>query len=259
MSGLQKILTEFKGINTEFLFNMIEQMNIAGLLEDVRVTQAIRNIRIEDFITMNMIETFIPPHLRDIEKSNLSILKKILLQLFTMFYGNRPLPFYNDIIYGRSTGAPHIIVMMAQLLDIEKKDQILVLGSKSGYMESIIQDMEKNVKLFIIEKVPKIYEITKFNLERIEAGNKIRLFLGDPILSLDVLPINKFDKVLLTGYISELPDELFKIVKIGGLICGPFGNKFEQTLFRYFKTGDQSFDEEDCGKVVFSPLITDYN
>jgi protein-L-isoaspartate(D-aspartate) O-methyltransferase len=257
MFNLQQILSEFKLKNTELLFKMIEQMNISGIIQDPRVIEAVRNIRIEDFITMEMIETFIPPdyNLPITDK----IIKPILAKLFSIFYSNRPLPFYNDRIYGRSTGAPHIIVIMAQLLEINENDSVLICGSKSGYFESIIQDLDKNVRVFIIEKVPQIYEITKGNLESIDTTEGIKIINADPILSLNDLPVKEFDKILFTGFIHKLPDNIFKILTIGGLCVIPIGDFYQQTLMRYFKTGKDMYDEEDCLKVIFSPLITDYN
>ncbi|MBD3352277.1 MAG: hypothetical protein GF364_12390 [Candidatus Lokiarchaeota archaeon] len=237
---------------------MLENMNLSGTLYDVRVLEAMRNIRIEDFITMDMIETFIPTAPNQKRKMDEDLIKMILLQLFAAFYSNRPLLFYNDPIYGRSTSAPHMIAIMAQLIEVEENDKVLVLGSKSGYLESIIQDMDKNIQLYIMEKVHEIYNITETNLKRIDAGEKVKIFELDPILDLEKLDIDIFDKIFITGYMKELPDVLKKKVKIGGLICGPFGGKNTQTLIRYFKTGEDMFDEEDCGSVIFSPLITDY-
>ena len=257
MFNLQQILSEFKLKNTELLFKMIEQMNISGFIEYPRVSEAVRNIRIEDFITMEMVETFIPPdyNLPITDK----IIKPILTELFKIFYSNRPLPFYNNRIYGRSTGAPHIIVIMAQLLEINENDTVLICGSKSGYFESILQNIDKNVRVFIIEKVPQIFEITKGNLERIDATKDVKIINADPILSLDDLPIKEFDKILITGYIHKLPEKIFKILTIGGLCVIPIGQLHQQTLMRYFKTGKDMYDEEDCSRVIFSPLITEYN
>ena len=254
---LNSILQEFKNLNLEFLYKMVESMNLSGLLHDPRIIQAMHNIRIEDFITWEMIETFIPPQFKQ-ERVDPNILRAILIQLFANFYGNRPLLFYNDPKYARSTAAPHMIVIMAQLVEVEPNDNVLILGSKSGYLESIIQDMDENIKLYIIEKVPEIYRITKYNIDRINAGDKIKIYNMDPILDLNKLPIQEFDKIFITGYLNALPKELYNRLKVGGLICGPFGNSNQQTLIRYFKINDEQYEEENQGLVIFSPLITEF-
>lgn len=256
---LEEILHEFKEYNLEFLYKMLETMNISGMLTDPRVIEAMRNIRIEDFITMDMIETFIDPEVKGTEKVTDELIRTILLQLFAIFYNNRPLPFYNSPIYGRSTSAPHMIAIMAQLIEVESGDNVLILGSKSGYLESIVQDMDEDITLYIIEKVKQIYDITKSNIERIDATDKIKLYHMDPILDLTRLPLDEFDKIFITGYMAEIPEILKNAVKIGGLICGPFGGKDQQTLMRYFKLRQHLFEEEEKGKVIFSPLITDYS
>ncbi|MHA1338766.1 MAG: hypothetical protein ACTSRZ_01925 [Promethearchaeota archaeon] len=255
---LNSILQEFKELNLEFLFKMIESMNLSGLLYDPRIIQAMHNIRIEDFITWDMIDTFIPDKFRNQHNIDPNLVRAILIQLFANFYGNRPLLFYNHRKYARSTAAPHMIVIMAQLVEVEPNDNVLILGSKSGYLESIIQDMDEGIKLYIIEKVPEIYRITKYNIDRIKAGDKIKIYNMDPVLDLDKLPIQEFDKIFITGYLKALPKAIYKRLKIGGLICGPFGNNYQQTLIRYFKLGEDQYDEEDQGKVIFSPLITDF-
>jgi protein-L-isoaspartate(D-aspartate) O-methyltransferase len=255
---LLKILEVFKEQNTEFLYKMIESMQTAGILTDPRVIQALQHIRIEDFITMDMIRTFIPDELLHTKRIDSNLLNTILLQLFMGFYGNRPLPFYNHPKYGRSTGAPHMIAIMAQLIDIEEGDKLLVLGSKSGYLECIIQEMDNDTELFIVEKVAKIYEITKFNIDRVHLTDKVHIFNMDPLLSLDKLPIHQFDKIFITGYMPKITQPLLDLIKIGGLICCPIGDPNVQSLIRYFKTGAEIYDEEDCMQVIFSPLITDY-
>lgn len=256
--NLNPILSEFKEFNTEYLFKMLENMNVHGILNDPRVMQAMRNIRIEDFITIDMIKTFILPLKLPKSEINENLVKKILMQLFALFYNNRPLPFYNDMELGRSTSAPHMIAIMAQLIDVEPNDKILVLGSKSGYLESIIQDMDEGIELYIIEKVSEIYDITKYNLQRAKMTERVKIYNMDPILDIDKIGIGEFDKIFITGYLEKLPKMLLDKIKIGGMICGPFGSAKSQILLRYFKTGVESYDEEDCGGVIFSPLITDY-
>ena len=137
-----------------------------------------------------------------------------------------------------------MIAVMAQLVEVESNDTVLILGSKSGYLESIIQDMDENIKLYILEQVPEIYNITKFNLERINATDKVKIYNLDPILAINTLPVDEFDKIFITGYLKEFPKILLKFLKIGGMICGPFGSNYQQTLLRYFKTGLYSYDEE---------------
>lgn len=261
IKNLQQILTKFKEPNTELLYNMLESMNVGEILSDVRVIQAMRNIRIEDFITEEMIVSVMPP-----EKKQYGIIKNedilaILGELFAYFYNNQPLMFYKDPnppyrTLTRTTGAPHMCGIIAELLDIEENDKILILGSKSGYMESILQDIEKNTEVIVIEKVSDIYNITKSNIDRIHGKTKI--YLGDPIYYIENLPVTKFDKILLTGYVKSVPIQVFNHLKIGGVLCAPVGSFYEQYFLRYFKTGEESWDEETTLRVMFSRLITSY-
>ncbi|MBN2155662.1 MAG: hypothetical protein JW776_06445 [Candidatus Lokiarchaeota archaeon] len=257
IENLQKIVTEYKEPNTELLYKMLESMTITELLNDVRVVQAMRNIRIEDFITEEMIESFIPPE-KKLRGGNIDTndVKTVLNELFERYYKNQPLPFYFDPKLSRSTGAPHMIAIIAQLLDIEENDKILILGSKSGYLESVIQDIEKGTQVYVIEKVPEIYSITKSNLDRINAG--IKIYLGDPIYSINELPISQFDKILVTGFMKEVPKQVFDYLKIGGILCAPVGSFYEQDFLRYFKASKNSTDEETHLRVMFSRLITSY-
>ncbi|TFG21214.1 MAG: hypothetical protein EU530_01090 [Promethearchaeota archaeon] len=261
IDNLQQILTKFKEPNTEILYSMLESMRVNELLEDVRVIQAMRNIRIEDFITEDMIFSVMPPDKKEygvlIEEDVIGVLK----ELFTLFYSNRPLMFYRDQTpnppdFTRTTGAPHMIAIIAQLLDIEENDKILILGSKSGYMESVIQDIEINTEAFVIEQVPEIYHITKSNIGRIKGNTNI--YLGDPVYYIKNLPVSQFDKILLTGYIKSIPKQIFDHLKIGGILCAPVGTFYKQFFLRYFKTGEESWDEETHLPVMFSRLVTSY-
>jgi len=261
IDNLQQILTKFKEPNTEFLYRMLESMNVSGLLNDARVIQAMRNIRIEDFITEEMINSVMPSDKKEYDTLQEEDVIGVLGDLFAYFYSNRPLKFYEGPPptlpgFSRSTAAPHMIAIIAQLLDIEENDKILILGSKSGYMESVIQDIEKNTEAFIIEQVPEIYYITKSNINRIEGKTKI--YLGDPVYYIKNLPVPQFDKVLLTGYVGSIPKQVFDYLKIGGILCAPVGTMYKQFFLRYFKTGDETWDEETHLPVMFSRLVTDY-
>jgi protein-L-isoaspartate O-methyltransferase len=147
-----------------------------------------------------------------------------------------------------------MIGIIAQLMDIEENDSILILGSKSGYLESVIQDIEKKTQVYVIEKVPEIYEITKSNLDRIDG--EIKIHLGDPVFAIHELDVSEFDKILLTGFVKEIPKQIFQVLKIGGILCAPVGSFYDQSFLRYFKTSHDSWDEETHLRVMFSPLIT---
>ena len=256
IDNLEQLLMEFKESNTELLFQMLESMNVREILSDARVIQAMRNIRIEDFITEDMIVTFLPVEKKVHGSSKSENVKAILKELFERFYRNQPLPFFYHQSLTRSTGAPHMIGIIAQLLDVEENDKILILGSKCGYMESVIQDIEKNTQVYVIEKVPEIYSITKSNINRIEG--EIHILLGDPVFSINSLPVSKFDKILLTGFVKSVPKQVFNRLKVGGVLCAPVGSFYYQSFLRYFKTGDESWDEETHLRVTFSRLITSY-
>lgn len=243
---------------------MLESMNVSELLIDPRVIQAMRNIRIEDFITEEMIVSHMPSEKFLTGKALIKEILGVLSDLFSRFYSNLPLEFYHDSTnvlnvsntLSRSTGAPHMIAIIAQLLDIEEVDKILILGSKSGYMESIIQDVETQTEVFIIEHVPEIYGITKSNINKI--GGRTKIYLGDPIYFAKKLPISEFDKILITGYVKSIPKQVFNLLKVGGILCAPVGSFLEQNFLRYFKTGKESWDEESHLAVRFSRLITSY-
>jgi len=261
IENLSQILMEFKEPNTELLYQMLESMNVRELLSDVRVMQAMRNIRIEDFITEDMIISNLAPDMKLSGNIKTEDVKRVLGELFALFYKDRPLMFYRDPKLGptgltRTTGAPHMCAIIAQLLDIEENDKILILGSKSGYLESVIQDIEQYTEVYIIEKVPEIYQITKSNIDRIERD--IKIYLGDPVYYISNLPVTEFDKILLTGYVKSIPKEVLDHLKVGGLMCAPVGSFYEQFLLRYFRTGTDSYDEETHLQVMFTRLITSY-
>ncbi len=267
IDNLQQILTKFKEPNTELLFRMLESMNVSNILNDARVVEAMRNIRIEDFITEDMIVSILPVELKKNGKIKKEHVLGVLTELFNLFYNNRPLMFYRDQNpkppdLTRTTGAPHMIAIIAQFMDIERNDKILILGSKSGYMESVIQDIEENTEAYVVEKVPEIYQITKSNIYRINGETKI--YLGDPVFYLNDLPISEFDKILITGFVKTVPIQVLNHLKVGGLLCAPVGSFYNQFLLRYFKTGKDTWDEEEFKlngnalPVRFSKLVTSY-
>ena len=61
-----------------------------------------------------------------------------------MFY------FLNEDNY-RTISAPHMISIMLQGLALEPKDDLLILGAKSGYIAALAHKLAPNGKILILE------------------------------------------------------------------------------------------------------------
>jgi len=68
-------------------------------------------------------------------------------------------------------------------------------------------------------------------------------------------PGTKFDRIIITAASKEFPKELLDQLKIGGLIVGPVGNKYEQEMVVGRKDKNGKLELEFLGQFLFSPPV----
>jgi len=170
------------------------------------------------------------------------------------FWSDRPVPFlFTGFGATRTISAPHMIATLLHQLEIIKGQDIMLIGSKGGYLAAIIDRMVgRNGSVTIIEPHEEVREHTERRLSIHRASGLIRVLQLHDIESSDESS-KSFERILISGSVREIPETIEHLVTDGGFVLGPFGGPVHQRLLKKERQGDTWFDT-DLGGVVFGPM-----
>lgn len=148
---------------------------------------------------------------------------------------------------------PYIVALMVQLLEIKRSDNVLEIGTGSGYETAILAELAD--KVFSIERIDILANKARRVLE--ELGYKgIIIKVGDGTLGWQEFA--PFDKIVVTASAEKVPAPLLEQIKEGGRLVIPVGPRFTQTLMLLEKTGKGYITEKGICGCTFVPLIGRY-
>ncbi|MCK5729728.1 MAG: protein-L-isoaspartate(D-aspartate) O-methyltransferase [Draconibacterium sp.] len=150
---------------------------------------------------------------------------------------------------GQTISQPYTVAFQTKLLQLEKNDKVLEVGTGSGYQAAVL--LEMGVTVFTIERQKELYvRVRKFLSE---IGYNPAIFFGDGYKGLPNFA--PFDKILVTAGATSVPDELKRQLKIGGRLVIPVGNSKRQEMYVIIRISETEFTSERHGKFVFVPLL----
>lgn len=159
------------------------------------------------------------------------------------------------IASGQTISHPSTVAEQTELLQVEKGEKILEIGTGSGYQTSILVAMKAEV--YTIERQKELYDFSLNILEKMNLIPRVQVF-GDGFEGLaDFAP---FDKILVTCGAEKLPVQLLRQLKVGGKMVIPLGdNSEEQVLTRFIKISENKVEKEEFGLYKFVPMLNDTN
>ena len=170
------------------------------------------------------------------------------------FWNDLPIPFlYTSFGATRTISAPHMIATLLHHLEIIEGQDIMLIGSKGGYLAALIDRIVgKFGSVTIIEPHEEVREYTEERLSGHQSSGLIRVLRPHDMESRDE-GTKSFGRVLITGSVREIPETIEHMVVDGGFVLGPFGGPVHQRLLKRERQGDMWFDT-DLGGVVFGPM-----
>lgn len=148
---------------------------------------------------------------------------------------------------------PFTVAFQTSLLNLNKKDKVLEIGTGSGYQTAILMEIADSV--FSIERQHKLYRRSKKNLTNL--GYKtINIKYGDGYKGLQ--EHQPFDKILVTAGAEILPKQLLLQLKIGGKLVIPIGKDIQEMTVIERKS-EKSFDKKIYGNFKFVPMLKNTN
>lgn len=142
---------------------------------------------------------------------------------------------------------PYTIAFMLDLLELGESQKILEVGSGSGYVMALIDEIAENAEIFGTELVGTLVDRSQSTLKT--RGN---IHIYHTPSSLGLKDKSPFDRVLVSAAAGELPQELADQLNEGGILVCPVGN----SIIKAVKQAGGLKTEEYPG-FAFVPLITE--
>lgn len=149
---------------------------------------------------------------------------------------------------GQTISAPSMIALMVEVMDLKKYENVLEIGTGSGYSAAIISKLVYPGSVVTVELNYKLYLFGRKNLK--DYVNVIPVFAdgskGFPMGSKEEI----YDKAVIMAASQKIPEDVLAQVKKGGFVVAPVGGRGYQDLIKKWKDGR----EENYGGCIFVPL-----
>jgi protein-L-isoaspartate(D-aspartate) O-methyltransferase len=157
---------------------------------------------------------------------------------------DRPLPIGN----GQTISQPYIVALMTELLRLQGGENVLEVGTGSGYQAAILSRLASQVNT--VEFIPSLAIDAQERLTRLGYPN-VHVHQGDG--SVGLVDFSPYDGILVTAACPSAPPALLDQLAEGGRLVMPVGGRWRQELQCWQKQGT-TFESEDILPVAFVPL-----
>ena len=144
---------------------------------------------------------------------------------------------------------PFTVAFQTQLLEINKGDKVLEVGTGSGYQAAVLCELGANV--YSIERQGELYKKAVNFLPSIHYYPK-KIIYGDGYKGLEEEA--PFDSIIVTAGAPFVPKTLLNQLKIGGRLVIPVGENI-QVMTLYIRVSEKKFNMNEYGEFQFVPLL----
>ena len=171
---------------------------------------------------------------------------------FDGFFHDRPVVFMETENGGVKTiSAPHMIVTLLHHLELMPGQEVLLVGSKGGYLAALVATIVGEEGRVIV--IDPSEEIVRHTANALVGWPTIDL---RHVESIDVAPIElpgELSRVLITGSVPVVPSWMEERIVEGGFVIAPIGDHHSQELMK----NERQFDvlhPTSLGPVSFGPV-----
>ncbi|MBF0357473.1 MAG: protein-L-isoaspartate(D-aspartate) O-methyltransferase [Magnetococcales bacterium] len=182
----------------------------------------------------------------------LTVMRSVLRHLFVdealagRAYSDMSLP----IGEGQTISQPFIVARMTESLQLLGDEEVLEIGTGSGYQTSVLAGLCR--KVYTIERHQKLAEKARRKLRNLNIHNVIYR-TGDGTLGWPEPRL--FDRILVTAGAPVVPENLIDQLAVDGFLLIPEGGAESQELVRLIKQKDGSIKREILELCRFVPLV----
>lgn len=160
-------------------------------------------------------------------------------------YADGPLP----IGRGQTISQPYMVASMSNLAAVQPEDQVLEIGTGSGYQTAILAELARQV--YTVERIAEIAEGSEGNLRRLGYTN-VRSRVANGTLGWE--EVAPFEVILVTAGAPEAPEPLLRQLALGGRLVIPIEEGYSQVLYSIQRTGE-GYRRKKGERCTFVPLI----
>lgn len=160
-------------------------------------------------------------------------------------YEDIPLPIGLD----QTISQPLIIAMMTEALELTGGEQVLEVGTGSGYQAAIIAELARFV--ITTERFPALAERARKVLDSLGYTN-IEIYLAEETLGYQRKA--PYDAIVVTAAAPRVPTDLLAQLAIGGRMVIPVGSRHVQELYKITRKRKKNI-VQNLGGCRFVPLI----
>ena len=183
------------------------------------------------------------------DKDLLNAMKKVQRHLFVpeshrkYAYADHALPIGEQ----QTISQPYIVALMTELLEVDRADKVLEIGTGSGYQAAILGELSDSV--FTIEIIESLADQATKLLDELEYDH-IAVRCGDGYVGWEEHA--PFDAIIVTCAPPEIPQPLLDQLAEGGRMVIPVGTRWQElTLITNIK-GELKRDK--IIPVLFVPM-----
>ena len=145
---------------------------------------------------------------------------------------------------------PYTVAFQSQLLQVQKGQSILEIGTGSGYQTAVLTLLGADV--YSIERQHQLYRYSMRQLPKLGYRSK-KLVFGDGYKGLPEFA--PFDRILVTAGAKEVPKALLNQLVIGGRMVIPVGTETQEMILMV-RTSAKEFEKQKHGTFRFVPMLT---
>ena len=144
---------------------------------------------------------------------------------------------------------PYIVAYMSERLNVAPDQDVLEIGTGSGYQTAILAQLARHVHT--MERHRELHDLAVERFERLGIHN-ITAIKGDGTQG---WPCNRlFDRILVTAGASQVPDALLDQLSPCGAMVIPLGPRYDQRITLVTRTNGH-VEYQTLIPVQFVPLV----
>ncbi len=152
---------------------------------------------------------------------------------------------------GEAMFTPKIEARILQEVQLKKHENVLEIGTGSGYMAALLAHKGRHVTS--VEILPELKTLAEANLARAGVSN-VTVELGDGAAGWSTGA--PYDVIVISGALEELPEAFLKQIKVGGRIAAIVGEAPAMAAQVVTRVSETAYDTVKVFETNVKPLVS---